>query len=86
MQVEDITRLIKAGVPDSEVEVEGDGTHFTAVIVSDVFAGKNMVQQHQLVYKALGNKMGTDIHALSIQTYTPEQWTKKSSLRVISTG
>jgi acid stress-induced BolA-like protein IbaG/YrbA len=86
MQVEDITRLIKAGVPDSEVEVEGDGTHFTAVIVSDVFAGKNMVQQHQLVYKALGGKMGTDIHALSIQTYTPEQWTKKSSLRVIPTG
>ncbi len=86
MQVEDITRLIKAGVPDSEVEVEGDGTHFTAVIVSDIFAGKNMVQQHQLVYKALGDKVGTDIHALSIQTYTPEQWTKKSSLRVISTG
>ena len=86
MQVEDITRLIKDGVPDSEVEVEGDGTHFTAVIVSDIFAGKNMVQQHQLVYKALGDKVGTDIHALSIQTYTPEQWTKKSSLRVISTG
>ena len=86
MQVEDITRLIKDGVPHSEVEVEGDGTHFTAVIVSDIFAGKNMVQQHQLVYKALGDKVGTDIHALSIQTYTPEQWTKKSSLRVISTG
>jgi acid stress-induced BolA-like protein IbaG/YrbA len=86
MQIEDITRLIKTGVPDSEVEVDGDGTHFTAIIVSDEFAGKNMVQQHQVVYKALGDKMGTDIHALSIQTYTPEQWTKKSSLRVISTG
>ena len=85
MQIEDITRLIKTGVPDSEVEVDGDGTHFTAIIVSDEFAGKNMVQQHQVVYKALGDKMGTDIHALSIQTYTPEQWKKKSSLRVIST-
>ena len=85
MQVEDITRLIEAGVPGSEVEVEGDGTHFTAIIVSDIFAGKNMVQQHQVVYKALGDKMGTDIHALSIQTYTPEQWKKKGSLRVIST-
>lgn len=84
MQVEDIASLIKAGVPGSEVEVEGDGTHFTAIIVSDVFAGKNMVQQHQVVYKALGDKMGTDIHALSIQTYTPEQWKKKSPLRVIS--
>lgn len=84
MQVEDIANLIKSGVPDCEVEVDGDGTHFTAVIVSDVFAGKNMVQQHQVVYKALGGRMGTDIHALSIQTYTPEQWKKKSAFRVIS--
>lgn len=84
MQVEDIASLIKSGVPDCEVEVDGDGTHFNAVIVSDVFAGKNMVQQHQLVYKALGGRMGTDIHALSIQTYTPEQWKKKSAFRVIS--
>ena len=84
MQVEDIASLIKSGVPDCEVEVDGDGTHFTAVIVSDVFTGKNMVQQHQLVYKALGDRMGTDIHALSIQTYTPEQWKKKSAFQVIS--
>ena len=84
MQVEDIASLIKSGVPDCEVEVDGDGTHFTAVIVSDVFAGKNMVQQHQVVYKALGDRMGTDIHALSIQTYTPAQWKKKSAFRVIS--
>ena len=84
MQTEEIAGLIKAGIPDCEVEVDGDGTHFTAIIVSDVFAGKNMVQQHQVVYQALGDKMGTDIHALSIQTYTPEQWKKKSPLRVIS--
>ena len=85
MQIEEIAKLIKTGVPDSEVEVDGDGTHFTAIIVSDVFTGKNMVQQHQVVYKALGDKMGTDIHALSIQTYTPEEWKKKSPFRVIST-
>ncbi len=84
MQVEDIAALIKAGVPDCEIEMDGDGTHFTAIIVSDEFAGKNMVQQHQLVYRALGDKMGTDIHALSIQTFTPEEWQKKSQLRVIS--
>ena len=83
MQVDDIASLIKTGIPDCEVEVDGDGTHFTAIIVSDEFAGKNMVQQHQVVYRALGDKMGTDIHALSIQTYTPEQWKKKSPLRVI---
>ncbi len=84
MQVEDIAELIKSGVPDCEVEVDGDGTHFTAIIVSNVFAGKNMVQQHQLVYGALGDKMGGEIHALSIQTYTPEEWKKKSAFRVIS--
>ena len=86
MQVDDIASLIKTGIPDCEVEVDGDGTHFTAIIVSDVFAGKNMVQQHQVVYKALGDKMGTDIHALSIQTYTPEQWEKKSPFRVLTRG
>lgn len=84
MQVDDIAGLIKAGLPDCEVEVDGDGTHFTAIIVGEVFAGKNMVQQHQLVYRTLGDKMGTDIHALSIQTFTPEEWQKKSQLRVIS--
>ena len=83
MQVDDIAGLIKAGVPGSEVEVDGDGTHFTAVVISDEFARKNMVQQHRMVYKALGDKMGTDIHALSIQTYTPEEWKKKSSLRIL---
>ena len=83
MQVEEIKKLIEVGVPNSQVEVDGDGTHFTAVIVCDVFAGKNMVQQHQVVYRALGDKMGTDIHALSIQTHTPEEWEKKKSLRVL---
>ena len=86
MQVEEIERLIKSGIPDSEVRVEGDGTHFTAVIVSDVFAGKNVVQQHQLVYQALGDRMGADIHALSIQTSTPEQWKKKRAFQVISSS
>ncbi len=83
MQVEEIKKLIEVGVPNSQVEVDGDGTHFTAIIVSNVFAGKNMVQQHQVVYRALGDKMGTDIHALSIQTHTPEEWEKKKSLRVL---
>jgi acid stress-induced BolA-like protein IbaG/YrbA len=84
MQCEDIKQLIESGIPDSLVEIEGDdGTHFGAIIVSDVFAGLSMVQQHQIVYKALGDKMGTDIHALSIQTHTPEEWEKKKLLRVV---
>lgn len=82
MQIEDIKKLLKTGIPDSQVEVDGDGTHFSALVVSAVFAGKNKVQRHQVVYQALGGKMGTDIHALSIQTCTPEEWEKKKSLRV----
>ena len=84
MQREDIQKLIESGIPESIVEVEGDdGTHFGAIIVSDTFAGKSMVQQHQVVYKALGDKMGTAIHALSIQTLTPEEWEQKKKLRVV---
>ncbi len=70
-----IKELIESGLPDADILVEGDdGTHFQARIISASFAGKNMVQQHQMVYKTLGDKMGTDIHALSILTYTPEEW------------
>lgn len=54
-----------------------DGTHFEAVIVSAAFVGKNMVQQHQQVYAALGDRMRAEIHALSMKTYTPEQWNSK---------
>lgn len=57
------------------IEVRGDdGTHFEATIVSAAFVGKNMVQQHQLVYGALGDRMRAEIHALSMQTYTPQKW------------
>lgn len=53
-----------------------DGTHFEAVIVSPEFVGKTMVQQHQLVYAALGDRMRAEIHALSMRTLTPEAWQK----------
>jgi acid stress-induced BolA-like protein IbaG/YrbA len=73
-----IKELIESGLPDADVVVVGDdGTHFEARIISESFAGKSMVQQHQMVYKTLGEKMGTDIHALSFQTYTPEEWENK---------
>lgn len=51
-----------------------DGTHFEATIVSPAFVGKSMVQQHQLVYAALGDRMRAEIHALSMKTLTPEKW------------
>ena len=84
MQNDDIKALIAAGIAGANVTVNGaDGTHFDAVIISDKFKGMTMVQQHQLVYRTLGQKMGTDIHALSIQTYTPEDWVYKKGLQVI---
>ncbi|MDB9751665.1 BolA/IbaG family iron-sulfur metabolism protein [Gammaproteobacteria bacterium] len=70
-----IKELIEAGLPDANIIVEGDdGTHFQARIICEAFTGKSMLQQHQMVYKTLGDKMGTDIHALSIQTHTPVEW------------
>ena len=69
---------IKGWIADSlaceHVQVEGDGHHFEAVIVSAAFRGKSRVQQHQLVYAALGERMRAEIHALSMKTYTPEDW------------
>ncbi len=60
-------------MPGAKVEVSGDGQHFDALIVSDAFVGKSTLQQHQLVYRALGDKMRQEIHALSMRTFTPDQ-------------
>jgi len=64
---------IEAGLECESVEVIGDGQHFQARIVSRAFAGKSRVQRHQLVYRALGERMREEIHALSMQTLTPEE-------------
>ena len=74
MQASELQALIKAGLPDAEVIVKGEGDHFEAVVVSRQFAGRSMVQQHRLVYAALGNRMGGEIHALALRTLTPEDW------------
>ncbi len=66
---------ITNGLPCDHVEVLGDdGQHFEAVVVSPQFTGKNMVQQHQLVYLALGDRMRAEIHALAMRTFTPDAW------------
>ena len=84
MQNEQIKQLIEQGIPESFVEIGGDdGTHFDAIVVSERFSGLNMVKQHQLVYQALGEKMGREIHALSIRTFTPDEWEKSKGLRVL---
>ncbi len=71
---EDIKGWITEKLPCDHIELEGDGQHFTAVIVSPSFTGKNMIQQHRLVYDALGERMHAQIHALSMKTYNPEDW------------
>jgi acid stress-induced BolA-like protein IbaG/YrbA len=70
---------IREGLSCEHVAVQGDGHHFEAVIVSSAFRGQSRVQQHQRVYAALGGRMGAEIHALSMQTYTPEDWAATGS-------
>jgi acid stress-induced BolA-like protein IbaG/YrbA len=71
---ESVKAGIAAGLACEHLEVLGDGQHFQALIVSPAFAGKSRVQRHQLVYAALGDRMREEIHALSMQTLTPEEW------------
>ena len=66
-----IKDLIEAGLPGAQARVSGDGHHFEAVVTSQAFEGKSRVQQHQLVYGTLGDRMREQIHALSIKTELP---------------
>jgi acid stress-induced BolA-like protein IbaG/YrbA len=75
MQADTIRQLIEQGLAGARVMVQGDdGAHFEAIVVSDVFEGKSMVEQHQMVYQALGDKMRAEIHALSMRTFTPAEY------------
>ena len=76
---EQVRLYIEQGLETEHVRVEGDGHHFEAVIVSPAFRGKSKVQQHQLVYRALGERMREEIHALSMQTLTPEDWAQRQA-------
>ncbi len=75
MKAEEIERLIKAGLPDAVVtitDLAGDGNHYQANVISAAFAGKRLVQQHQMVYDALGGRMGGELHALALTTAAPK--------------
>jgi stress-induced morphogen len=75
MNASEIERFIKDALPDAKVEIRdlaGDGNHYAANIVSTAFKGKSRVQQHQMVYAALKGRMGGELHALALQTNTPE--------------
>ena len=68
---DDVKRYIEQGLDCEHVEVQGDGHHFEAVIVSAAFRGKNRVQQHKMVYESLGGRMGGELHALQLVTAVP---------------
>ncbi len=75
MRTDELKRLIEEGLAGAEVRVSGDGRHFDAVVISDSFSGKSMLEQHRMVYAALGDRFDTDsVHALSIKTYTRKDW------------
>ena len=74
MEQDAIVAMIKAALPDAEIEMidlAGDNDHWKAIIVSEAFRGKSRVAQHQLVYAALGDKMGGELHALALETRAP---------------
>jgi acid stress-induced BolA-like protein IbaG/YrbA len=83
MHIDEIKKLIQEGITGAEVMLDGDGTHFETTVISEQFNGKNMLQRHQMVYKTLGDKMGREIHALSIQALTKDEWENKKDLHVI---
>lgn len=75
MTAAELQSLIAAGLPCTHLEVDGDGRHWSAVIVSAEFEGKRLIQRHQRVYATLGARMQTDeVHALSMKTLTPAEW------------
>jgi stress-induced morphogen len=74
MPADEIINLIKVGIPDAHIEMTdlaGDNDHWQAVVTSEAFRGKMRVAQHQMVYAALGSKMGNELHALALETRTP---------------
>jgi acid stress-induced BolA-like protein IbaG/YrbA len=80
MTASEIQHIIAQGLPCQHLEVDGDGRHWSATIVSPQFEGKRLIQRHQMVYATLGARMHTDeIHALSMKTLTPAEWSSHSA-------
>lgn len=80
MTAEQLQQLISAGLPCDVCQLEGDGRHWYATIVSSAFEGKRPIQRHQQVYGTLGNRLKTDeVHALSMKTFTPAEWAKQGA-------
>jgi acid stress-induced BolA-like protein IbaG/YrbA len=79
LTAQELQDLIAAGLSCAHLQVQGDGRHWYATLVSAEFEGKRLIQRHQRVYATLGNRMVTDeVHALSMRTYSPAEWEKMS--------
>lgn len=75
MTPQQITALIQAALPQAQIEVRSDdNTHFSALLIGAEFEGLRPLARHQLIYRALGERMGREIHALSIEAFTPQEW------------
>ena len=77
MDPDTIRQLIEQDFAGDRVEVSGDGSHFEALVVSEAFAGKSLLERHRMVYGTLGEHMRSEIHALSMRTLTPEEWARQ---------
>ncbi len=75
---QEISQLIEQGLPDTRAQVASDdNTHFEAVVVSPQFEGQRPLRRHQMVYACLGERVGNEIHALSIRAFTPDEWSSR---------
>lgn len=82
MTPEQVAALIRAGLPDAQIQVESeDNRHFAVRVIAHEFQGLRSIARHQLIYRALGEPMGREIHALSIDALSPEEWTARTSSR-----
>ena len=82
MEISTIKKMIEDGLECTYVQVDGDGSHFFAKVVSHAFDGLSVIKQHKKVYATLGDKVGGEIHAFSVQTYTPDAWEKAKKLLI----
>lgn len=79
MGPDQVRQMILEGMPGARVEVKSqDNTHFEAVVVSSDFADIRTLQRHQMVYRTLGRYMGNEVHALSLRTFTPDEWSRRA--------
>ncbi len=83
MNPEEVKKLIEAGLPDCDITVTGDGSHFDTIVVGEVFGGLSPVKKQQLVYATVADRITSGaMHALSIKTYTPDEWATARKLQI----